>query len=73
MLNDSMKSEYSVLESKIEKKKDEISNKIREIKEIQEFLVKNEKYWKINEDKIQFTNVSIMTQYYELLSQVVEN
>lgn len=73
MLNDSMKGEYSTLESKIEKIKDEISNKIKEIEEIQEFLVDNEKYWKISEDKIQFTNVSIMTQYYELLSQVVED
>lgn len=73
MLNDSMKGEYSTLESKIEKIKDEISNKIKEIEEIQEFLVENEKYWKISEDKIQFTNVSIMTQYYELLSQVVED
>ena len=73
MLNDSMKGEYSVLEGKIEKIKDEITNKIKEIEEIQEFLVDNEKYWKISEDKIQFTNVSIMTQYYELLSQVVED
>ena len=73
MLNGSMKGEYSVLEGKIEKIKDEITNKIKEIEEIQEFLVDNEKYWKISEDKIQFTNVSIMTQYYELLSQVVED
>lgn len=73
MLNDTMKEEYSLLESKIEKKKDEISNKLDEIEEIKEFLEENEKYWKINDDKIQFTNVSIMTQYYELLSQLIEN
>ena len=73
MLNDTMKEEYSLLESKIEKKKDEISNKLDEIEEIKEFLEENKKYWKINDDKIQFTNVSIMTQYYELLSQVIEN
>ena len=73
MLNDSMKGEYSTLESKIEKIKDQILNKIKEIEEIQEFLVENEKYWKISDDKIQFTNVSIMTKYYELLSQIVED
>ena len=73
MLNDSMKQEYSVLESKIEKIKDQISNKLNEIQEIKEFLEENEKYWKITDDKIQFTNISIMTQYYELLSQVLED
>ena len=71
MLNESMKEEYTLLESKVEKKKDDILSKLTQMEEIEEFLEENEKYWKINDDKIQFTNVSIMTQYYELLSNLV--
>lgn len=71
MLNESMKEEYTLLESKIEKKKDDILSKLTRMGEIEEFLEENEKYWKINDGKIQFTNVSIMTQYYELLSDLV--
>lgn len=71
MLNESMKEEYTLLESKIEKKKDDILSKLTQMGEIEEFLEENEKYWKINDGKIQFTNVSIMTQYYELLSDLV--
>ena len=72
MLNDVMKEEYTLLENKIEKKKDEILNKLAEIEDIKEFLDKNQKYWKITDNKIQFTNVSIMTQYYELLSKILD-
>ena len=72
MLNDVMKEEYTLLENKIEKKKDEILNKLAEIEDIEEFLDENQKYWKITDNKIQFTNVSIMTQYYELLSKILE-
>lgn len=73
MLNDVMKEKYDKLESKIEKKRDELSNKLEKIDKIKEFLNENKKYWNIKEEKIQFTNINIMTQYYSLLNQLIED
>ena len=72
MLNDVMKESYNILENKIEKRKDVFLDKLNKVKDIKKFLEENKKYWNIKNEKIQFTNVNIMTEYYELINELVE-
>lgn len=72
MLSDAMKKQYTTLGEKIEKETDTIATKLKQIEKIKKFLEDNEKYWKIKEDKIQFTNINIMTQYYGLLNELLD-
>ena len=72
MLNEIMKESYNILEDKIEKRKDIFLEKLNKIKNIKTFLEENKKYWNIKEEKIQFTNVNVMTEYYELINELIE-
>ena len=42
------------------------------IEKINEFLKKNSDSWTIKDDKIQFTNLIRMTEYYNLLNKLAE-
>lgn len=70
MLSDVMKEKYTLIEDKIERKRDELYNKLDKLEKIKEYLDENQKYWTIKEDKIQFTNLNKMTEYYSLLNKV---
>lgn len=72
MLSDVMKSKYSNIQEKIEKEKDSIMERANKLTKIKEFLIENKKYWNVKEDKIQFTNISKMTEYYNLINQLVD-
>ena len=37
-----------------------------------EFLENNENSWTIKDDKIQFTNLNKMTEYYNLVNQIID-
>ena len=71
MLSDVMKSKYSNIQEKIEKEKDSIIERANKLTKIKEFLIENKKYWNVKEDKIQFTNIGKMTEYYNLINQLV--
>ena len=70
MLSDVMKEKYASIENEIERKKDELNNKIEKLGKIEHFLKENNKYWSIKDDKIQFNNVNKMTEYYNLLNKI---
>ena len=70
MLSDVMKEKYASIENEIERKKDELNNKIEKLGKIEDFLKENDKYWTIKDDKIQFNNVNKMTEYYNLLNKI---
>ncbi len=72
MLSDVMKSKYSNIQEKIEKEKDNIIERANKLTKIKEFLIENKKYWNVKEDKIQFTNIGKMTEYYNLINQLVD-
>ena len=72
MLSDIMKKQYSSLEEKVKDEKSEIYEKINKIDKIKEFLEKNTDSWTIKDDKIQFTNLNRMTEYYNLLNQLTD-
>ena len=72
MLSDVMKTQYSNLESEIKTEKSKLTDKVKQIEKTNEFLKKNSDSWAIKNDKIQFTNLIRMTEYYNLLNKLVE-
>ena len=72
MLSDVMKSKYENLQNKIEKVKDDMYDKADKLSKIEKYLKENKKYWEIKDDKIEFKNISVMTQYYSLLNQLID-
>ena len=72
MLSDVMKTQYSKLESEIKTEKSKLTDKVKQIEKINEFLKKNSDSWTIKDDKIQFTNLIRMTEYYNLLNKLAE-
>ena len=72
MTSDSMKKQYNVIEEKVKEEKDKLTDKINKIDKIAEFLEKNSNSWEIKDDKIQFTNLNRMTEYYSLLNKLTD-
>ena len=70
MLSDGMKEKYKTMESQIQSKKYELNYKLDKLEEIKEFLEENQRYWSIQNDKIQFSNINKMTEYYNLLNNI---
>ena len=72
MLSESMKNQYIKLEEEVKNEKSKLYEKLNKIEKIKEFLEKNEDAWTIKEDKIQFNNLNKMTEYYNLLNQIID-
>ena len=67
-----MKEKYTLLNEKVKDEKSKLYEKINKIDKINEFLRKNSDSWTIKDDKIQFTNLNRMTEYYNLLNQLTD-
>ena len=72
MSSDNMKKQYNTLEEKIKDEKSKLSEKLKQIDNISEFLKKNSDAWTIKDGKIQFTNLNRMTEYYGLLNKLTD-
>ena len=72
MLSDAMKNQFDNISSKENNKIDKISKRIENLEKIKKYLIENNKYWSIKEDKIQFNNVNKMAEYYNLLNEFVD-
>lgn len=72
MLSDSMKAQYASLNEKVKDENSKLNEKITKIEKIKKFLVDNKSSWEIKENKIQFTNLNRMTEYYSLLNQFID-
>lgn len=70
MLSESMQSQYNKLDEKIKNEKGRLYDKLNKIDKIKEFLKEYENSWTIKDNKIQFTNLVRMTEYYNLLNQI---
>ena len=72
VFSDVMKTQYRNLESEIKTEKSKLTDKVKQIEKTNEFLKKNSDSWTIKNDKIQFTNLIRMTEYYNLLNKLAE-
>ena len=72
MLSDVMKQQYNYVEEKISEERDKIYDKLNIIERIKKYLEDNSSYWSINDEKIQFKNISKMTGYYDLINELAD-
>ena len=72
MLSEVMKNQYSKLEEEIKNEKARLYEKLNKIEKVKAFLEKNDEAWIIKEDKIQFTNINRMIEYYNLINQIID-
>ena len=67
-----MQNQYNKLEEEIKNEKGKLYEKINKIEKMKTFLEDNDSSWTIKDDKIQFTNLNRMTEYYNLLNQIID-
>lgn len=72
MLSDVMKKQYNRIGEKIKNEKGTLYDKLNKIQKTKEFFEKNESSWAIKDGKIQFTNLNKMTEYYNLVNQIID-
>ena len=72
MLSDMMKEQYDSIEEKVKDEKSKLYEKLNQIDKIKEFLEENTSSWTIKDDKIQFTNLNKMAEYYNLLNKLTD-
>lgn len=72
MLSEAMEKQYNKLGEQIKNEKGRLYDKLNKIQKIKEFLKKNESSWTIEDDKIQFNNLNKMTEYYDLVNQIID-
>ena len=72
MLSETMQNQYMDLEEEIKNEKASLYDKLNKIEKMKVFLEEHKDSWIIKEDKIHFTNVNRMTEYYSLFNQVID-
>lgn len=72
MLSQKMKNKFEDLDEEIKNEKARLYDKINKIEKMKIFLKEHEDSWTLKDDKIQFTNLNRMTEYYNLLNQIID-
>lgn len=72
MLSSVMQKQYQELEEEVKNEKARLYEKLNKLEKIKVFLEENENSWTVQNDKIQFTNIIRMTEYYNLVNQVID-
>lgn len=72
MLSQKMKNKFENLEEDIKNEKARLYDKLNKIEKMKIFLKEHEDAWILKDDKIQFTNLNRMTEYYNLLNQIID-
>ena len=72
MLNETMQKQFLKLDEEIKNEKANLYDKLNKIGKMKSFLEEHKDSWIIKEDRINFTNVNRMTEYYSLFNQVID-
>ena len=72
MLSQKMKNKFENLEEDIKNEKARLYDKLNKIEKMKTFLNEHEDSWTLKDNKIQFTNLNRMTEYYNLLNQIID-
>lgn len=68
MENEAMQANLEAAENKIKDEQEEAEQRLEGLEDAAEFLQKNNKYWEVNDGKIQFTNTNKLAEYLEVLN-----
>ena len=72
MLSEVMQKQYQKLEEEVKNEKARLYDKLNKLEKIKIFLEENDDSWIIKNEQIQFTNLFRMTEYYDLVNQVLD-
>lgn len=72
MLSEVMQNQYIELEEEIKNEKAGLYEKLNKIEKIKDFLEENQESWIIKDDKIQIVNSNRITEYYNLINQLID-
>lgn len=72
MLSQKMKNKFEDLDEEIKNEKAKLYDKLNKIEKMKTFLNEHEDSWTLKDNKIQFTNLNRMTEYYNLLNQIID-
>lgn len=72
MFSEMMQKKYNKLEEEIKNQKGNLYDKLNKLQKIKEFFEKNENDWTIKDDQIQITNIIKITEYYNLVNQIID-
>ena len=72
MLSESMQIQYTKLQDEIKNEKGNLYEKINKIEKTKEFLIEYKDSWTIKDNKIQFNSLNRMTEYYNLINQIID-
>lgn len=68
MLNEAVQTKLKSVQQKAENEELKAEEKLEGIEKVVKFLKTNEKYWEVNDGKLQFNNVNKLGEYYQLLN-----
>lgn len=72
MFSEMMQKKYNKLEEEIKNQKGNLYDKLNKLQKIKEFFEKNENDWTIKDDQIKITNIIKITEYYNLVNQIID-
>lgn len=72
MLSETMESKFNSIKESTKDEKSMLEEKLKQIDKIKEFLDENSNSWIIKDEKIQFTNLNKMTEYYNILNKIID-
>ena len=72
MFSEAMQKQFYKLEEQVKNEKGRLYDKLNKIQKTKEFFENNESSWAIKDGKIQFTNLNKMTEYYNLVNQIID-
>lgn len=72
MFSEAMQKQFYKLEEQVKNEKGRLYDKLNKIQKTKEFFESNESSWAIKDGKIQFTNLNKMTEYYNLVNQIID-
>ena len=72
MLSDVMKKQYEEIEEDIKNEKGRLYEKINKIEKVKDYLEKNKDSWDIKDGQVQFDSLNRMTEYYNLVNQLID-
>lgn len=72
MQSEMMQKQFNKLEEETKNEKARIYDKLNKIEKMKTFLEEHKDSWAIENDRIHFTNINRMVEYYNLFNQVID-
>ena len=72
MLNETMQKQFIKIDEEIKNEKANLYDKLNKVAKMKVFLEEHKDSWILKDNRINFTNINRMTEYYSLFNQVID-